>query len=134
LRRPIDWSAEDGQRKLNIGVIGAGGIARRRTIPGMLRARNCRLVAVMDPVGIEQVAAEFGVGAAYTSEEQLLADPNVKAVYIASPVHCHARQIEMAAAAGKHILCEKPLTLDWPALVPPWKPAVVMVCSCKRDT
>ena len=98
--------------KLNIGVIGAGGIARRRTIPGMLRARNCRLVAVMDPVGVEQVAAEFGVGAAYTSEEQLLADPNVKAVYIASPVHCHARQIEMAAAAGKHILCEKPLTLD----------------------
>ncbi len=38
---------------VNFGVIGAGGIARRRTIPGMLRAKNCRLVAVMDTVAPE---------------------------------------------------------------------------------
>ena len=43
---------------------------------------------------------------------KLLADPEVEAVYIASPVSCHAKQIRMAAEAGKHILCEKPLTLD----------------------
>ena len=42
----------------------------------------------------------------------MLADPEVEAVYIASPASCHARQIEQAAAAGKHILCEKPLTLN----------------------
>jgi predicted dehydrogenase len=92
-------------------VIGAGGIARRRTIPGMLKARNCRLVAVMDPVGVEDLAAEFNVPRAYHCEADLLADPEVEAVYIASPANCHARQIELAAAAGKHILCEKPLTL-----------------------
>ena len=96
---------------VNFGVIGAGGIAFRRTIPGMLKARNCHLAAVMDPVGVERVAAEFGVAKAYTREADLLADPDVEAVYIASPVYCHLKQIQMAAAAGKHILCEKPLTM-----------------------
>jgi len=43
--------------KVNFGVIGAGGIAYRKTIPGMLRAKNCRLVAVMDPVNIDRIAA-----------------------------------------------------------------------------
>lgn len=98
--------------RVNIGVIGAGGIAFRKTIPGMLKAKNCRLVAVMDPVGVEKVAAAFGVAKAYTKEADLLADPEVEAVYIASPVYCHAKQIIMAAEAGKHILCEKPLCLN----------------------
>jgi predicted dehydrogenase len=96
---------------VSFGVLGAGGIAFRRTIPGLLKAKNCRLAAVMDPVGVERVAAQFGVAKAYTSEADLLADPDVEAVYIASPVHCHLKQIQMAAAAGKHILCEKPLTM-----------------------
>jgi predicted dehydrogenase len=98
--------------RVNFGVIGAGGIARRRTIPGMLKAKNCRLVAVMDTVEPERVADEFKVPRAYRREADLLADPEVEAVYIASPVSCHARQIELAAEAGKHILCEKPLTLS----------------------
>ena len=100
------------RKKVNFGVIGAGGIARRRTIPGMLKTKNCRVVAVMDPVEPEQVAAEFTIPRAYRSEVELLADPEVEAVYIASPVFCHARQIMLVAEAGKHILCEKPLTLD----------------------
>ncbi len=95
--------------KVNFGVIGAGGIALRKTIPGMLKAKNCRLVAVMDPVDVENVAATFGVPRAYTREKDLLADPDVQAVYIASPVRYHLRQVEAAARAGKHILCEKPL-------------------------
>jgi predicted dehydrogenase len=99
------------RNSVNFGVIGAGGIAFRRTIPGLLKAKNCRLAAVMDPVGVERVASEFGVAKAYTSEADLLADPDVEAVYIASPVHCHLKQIQLAAAAGKHILCEKPLTM-----------------------
>ena len=111
--------------QVNFGVIGAGGIAFRRTIPGMLKARHCRLVAVMDPVGVERVAAEFGVARAYTKEADLLADPEVQAVYVASPVHCHARQIVMAAEAGKHVLCEKPLTLNL-------KQAQEAVAACRR--
>lgn len=97
---------------VNFGVIGAGGIAYRRTIPGMLKAKNCRLVAVMDPVNIQRVASEFKLAKAYTREQDLLADPQVEAVYIASPVHCHLPQIQAAAAAGKHILCEKPLAMN----------------------
>jgi len=96
--------------KLNLGVLGAGGIARRKTIPGMLKAKNCRLAAVMDPVGIDAIAEQFQARP-YTTEKELLADPDVEAVYIASPVNCHLRQIRMAAEAGKHILCEKPVAM-----------------------
>ena len=95
---------------LNIGVIGAGGIARRKTIPALVRSGSCRLVAVMNPSRAEEIAAEFDVPAAYTTVQDLLQDSAVEAVYIASPVHVHAQQIEQAALAGKHILCEKPLT------------------------
>ncbi len=98
--------------KVNFGVIGAGGIARRKTIPGMIKAKNCKLVAVMDPVGIDQIATQFKVPKAYATEQELLADPDVEAVYIASPANVHAGQIKMAAKAGKHVLCEKPLTLN----------------------
>jgi len=98
--------------RLNFGVIGAGGIALRKTIPGLLRAPNCRLVAVMNPSRAEAIARRFGVPRFYERDVDLLADSEVQAVYIASPVVFHARQIRLAARAGKHILCEKPLTLN----------------------
>jgi predicted dehydrogenase len=66
----------------------------------------------MNPSEARGIAAQFGAERAYTREADLLADPEVEAVYIASPVHCHRRQIELAAAAGKHVLCEKPLTMN----------------------
>jgi predicted dehydrogenase len=97
--------------KVRFGVIGAGGIARRKTIPGMMAAPNLQLEAVMDVAKIGEIAAQFGVGKAYGTVEQLLADPAIQAVYIASPVYLHLEQIKACAAAGKHILCEKPLTL-----------------------
>ena len=112
-------------KKANIGVIGAGGIARRKTIPAMLKARNVRVVAVMDPAGVEEIADDFSVPAAYTREADLLADPQVEAVYIASPVSCHKRQIRMAAEAGKHVLCEKPLARNL-------KEARDAVAACRR--
>ena len=98
-------------RAVNFGVIGAGGIARRKTIPAMLVSKHCKVVAVMDPENIHEIAASLGIAKAYTTETELLADPQVEAVYIASPVFCHLRHITMAAKAGKHILCEKPLAL-----------------------
>ncbi len=56
-------------------------------------------------------AAEFG-GAAYGSYEELLADPAIDVVYVASPHSFHDEHTRMALAAGKHVLCEKPMTLD----------------------
>jgi len=95
------------------GVIGCGGIAYRRTIPGMMLSANSELYAVMDssPAASEQVKAEFGAKYACTTAEELLALDEVDAVYIASPVFCHRAQAMAAADAGKHILLEKPLGL-----------------------
>ncbi len=94
------------------GVIGAGGIADRRTIPEMLQvADNAQLTALMDlsPEAVSRVAAKYGVSATYTDEEALLRDPNVDAVYIATPQNAHHRQVLLAAQHGKHIFCEKPM-------------------------
>ena len=98
-------------KKLRWGVIGAGGIADRRTIPGMMTAKNAELVAVMEINAdrAEELRQKYGAKYAYTSAEELVKNPEVDAVYIASPVVCHAEQAKLAADAGKHILLEKPI-------------------------
>ena len=100
-------------KKLRWGVIGAGGIADRRTIPGMMLAGNAELVAVME-INMElaeKCRAKWGCPKAYDNEADLLADPDIDAVYIATPVVLHAKQAMAAADAGKHILIEKPLAM-----------------------
>ena len=96
--------------KIKWGVIGSGGIARRRTIPeGISKANNAELSAVFDidaKVNAE-VAKEFGSKQA-TNIGNLLKD-DIEAVYIATPAHLHAEQVRACAEAGKHVLCEKPL-------------------------
>jgi predicted dehydrogenase len=100
-------------KKIRWGVIGAGGIADRRTIPGMMLCENAELVAVME-INMElaeKCRAKWGCKKAYDNEAALLADPDIDAVYIASPVVLHAKQAMAAADAGKHILIEKPLAM-----------------------
>ena len=100
-------------RKVNWGVIGAAGIADRRTIPGMILAGNAQLVAVMD-VSIdlaERIRAKYNAHRAYSSATELLADPAVEAVYIASPVVYHMEHAILAARSRKHLLLEKPVAL-----------------------
>ncbi|HID57155.1 TPA: gfo/Idh/MocA family oxidoreductase, partial [Candidatus Poribacteria bacterium] len=90
------------------GVIGAGGIARRRTIPeGIIPARNSLLTAVMsrDEERAMEIGRRFGAKG-YTRMEDLLEDPDVDAVYIATPVYLHASQTMAAAQHGKHVLVE----------------------------
>lgn len=98
------------------GVIGCGGIADRRTIPGMMEAKNVELVAVMDvdAAAVERVAGKYGVRKKYFAVHDLLADDEIQAVYIATPVHLHHDQAVAAAEAGKHVLVEKPLALTVP--------------------
>ncbi len=98
-------------RKLKWGVIGCGGIADRRTLPGMMLTDNCELYAVMDtnPELAEAVKKKYGAKYAFTNEADLLALDEVEAVYIASPVFCHKAQAMAAMKARKHILLEKPL-------------------------
>lgn len=96
------------------GVIGCGGIADRRTLPGMMGAENAELVAVMDAnMTLAEAAKErYGAKYAFDSVEDLLALPEIQAVYIASPVVFHKEQTEAAAKAKKHILLEKPMTIS----------------------
>ena len=75
--------------RVRFAVLGAGGIARRKTIPGMLAVPTIELMSVMDVVGAEQIAAEFGVRKACSTVDEVLADPEIDAVYIASPVFLH---------------------------------------------
>lgn len=95
------------------GVIGCGGIADRRTIPeGIIPAGNAELAAVMDVD--EEKAKQIGQkykAKVYLSEEGLVNDKDVEAVYIATPVYLHLKQATVAAGAGKHVLCEKPMSL-----------------------
>ena len=99
--------------KVRWGIIGSGGIARKRTLPGMLLARNAECLAVMDlkEEVAEAVQEQFQIPRAYTSLEELLAQDDIDAVYIATPVFCHKEQVQKAAEAGKHILLEKPMGL-----------------------
>lgn len=96
--------------KIRWGVIGSGGIARRRTIPeGIWKARNAQLSAVFDinrQVNAE-VAKEFDARRAGNIDHLL--DEDVDAVYVATPAYLHAEHVRAAACAGKHVLCEKPL-------------------------
>lgn len=98
--------------RLRLGVIGAGGIADRRTIPGILLSETARLAAVMNPgeASAARLGAKYGVKH-YTDAEALARDPGVDAVYIASPLACHLTQALAVCEAGKPLLLEKPLGL-----------------------
>lgn len=94
-------------------VIGAGGIADRRTIPAILKDAGSELVAVMDrvPATAEAMGKKYGVPYFSDEEEMLKAVPS-DAVYIGTPVFCHKRQIEIAIAYGRHVFVEKPIAMN----------------------
>jgi predicted dehydrogenase len=96
--------------KVKWGVIGSGGIARRRTIPeGIVRADHTELVAVYDinPEVNKSVAEEFHAFAADTVTG--LINSGIDAVYISSPANMHQDHAIACAKGKKHVLCEKPL-------------------------
>lgn len=99
--------------RIRWGVIGSGGIAKRRTIPeGIMPSRNGELVAVYDTLAEvnRSVANEYRVYPAASLDDLLNRD--IDAVYIATPANVHCQQVLECARAGKHILCEKPLGLS----------------------
>ena len=100
--------------KLKWGIIGCGGIADRRTLPGMMLSETSECFAVMDAnlAAAESCKEKYGAKFATTDYNEILAMPEVDAVYIASPVFCHKEQALAAAKAKKHILLEKPLGLS----------------------
>jgi predicted dehydrogenase len=96
------------------GLIGCGDIAAKRVAEALRRSAGSDLVAVAR--ARKELAAEFaerhGARRWHGDWQQLVSDDEIDAVYVATPVHLHAEQAAAAAAAGKHVLCEKPMALD----------------------
>jgi predicted dehydrogenase len=100
--------------KVRWGVLGAANIATRKVIPAMQGGEWSEVVAIAsrDRTKAVSAAAELGIRKAYGSYEELLADPEVEAVYNPLPNHLHVPWSIRAAQAGKHVLCEKPIALS----------------------
>ena len=93
------------------GIIGAGNVAEFKSGPALMQAPGSTVVAVMrrETEKARDFAQRHGVPRWYTDVDALLADPEVDAVYVASPHHLHLAHVTRAAQAGKAILCEKPV-------------------------
>ena len=99
--------------KIRWCVIGAGGIADRRTIPAILQDENNELVALMDKVGsvAQKLGEKYNVPY-YTDEESMLKNHKCDAVYIGTPVMCHYEQAMTALKYGANVFIEKPICLN----------------------
>ena len=99
---------------VNVGLIGAGRIGQVHAEDLAYRIPEAQLAAVSDVyvAAAERVAAELGIPAVYQDHRPILEDGDIDAVLICSSTDTHAGLIEEAAAAGKHIFCEKPIALD----------------------
>ncbi len=99
--------------KLRWGVLGAAKIATAKVIPAMRACTECEVVAIAsrDAAKAEAAASELGLPKSYGNYEDLLADPDIDVIYNPLPNHMHVHWSVRAAAAGKHVLCEKPIAL-----------------------
>ena len=100
-------------RTIGWGMIGCGDVTEVKSGPGFQKAEHSRLVAVMRRNGelARDYARRHGVPRWYDAADALLADPDVEAVYIATPPYAHRDYTLMAAAAGKPVYVEKPMAM-----------------------
>ena len=100
--------------KVKWGILGTANIARWAAIPGMQQAEHSELYAIAGRSAEKAAhfAESFGFGKSYGSYDELIADPEVQAVYIPLPNDLHLKWVLAALKAGKHVLCEKPLALN----------------------
>jgi predicted dehydrogenase len=101
--------------KVGVGVIGVGGISSHVHVPGLQLSPHAELVALCDSDGdrLQQQAQAYGVAHTYAAYEDLLQDPAVDAVIVATPTLFHAPIALAAIAAGKHVLVEKQLGMSY---------------------
>ena len=100
-------------QKVIWGVLSTAKIARERALPGMKKSAllEIRAIASRDEARARHAADALGIREAHGSYEALLADPEIEVVYNPLPNHLHVPLTLQAAAAGKHVLCEKPIAL-----------------------
>jgi len=112
--------------KLNWGLVGLGGLAEQLA-PAFKESRNGQLIACASRTfeSAQDFARRHGVDRAYPSYEELVRDPRVEAVYVATPNHLHTPVVLAAAAAGKQVFCEKPMA-------PTVLEAEEMISACRK--
>lgn len=100
--------------KVRWGVLSTSHFALTKTVPAMQESEWCeiRAIASRDKSKAEETARSLGIPKAYGSYEELLSDPEIEAIYNPLPNHMHVPWSIKAAEAGKHVLCEKPLSLS----------------------
>jgi predicted dehydrogenase len=112
---PADAAEQEDHEmdRVRWGILSTADIGMRKVTPAIQRAEACEVVAIAsrDEDRAAAAAAELGIPASYGSYEELLAAEDVDAVYIPLPNDLHAPWTLHALAAGKHVLCEKPLAL-----------------------
>ena len=101
------------QEKVKWGVLGAASTATKKVIPGMQKGEWSEIAAIAsrDLNKAREAAKKLGIPKAYGSYDEMLADTEIEAVYNPLPNHLHVPWSRKAAQAGKHVLCEKPLSL-----------------------
>jgi predicted dehydrogenase len=100
-------------KKIRWGVLSTAAIGLKKVIPGMQKGDLTSVVAIASRnlAQAKKAAADLGIPTAYGSYGELLADPNIDAVYNPLPNNLHVPWTIKAAEAGKHVLCEKPISL-----------------------
>lgn len=103
----------DMAQKLRWGVLSTANIGLKKVIPAMQKGRLTIVTAIAsrDLAKAREAATALGIAKAYGSYDELLADPDIDAIYNPLPNQCHVPWTIKAAEAGKHVLCEKPLSL-----------------------
>lgn len=101
-------------QKLRWGVLSTAKIGREKVIPATQRSQLGSVVAIAsrDLARAKDIAAKLDIERAYGTYDELLTDPNVDAIYNPLPNHMHVPWSLRALAAGKHVLCEKPIGLS----------------------
>src|ERR1700684_3621570 len=99
--------------KVRWGVLSTAGIGLKKVVPAMQKGDWSEVTAIAsrDLHRAEEAARALGIGKAYGSYEELLADPLIEAVYNPLPNQLHVPWSIKAAEAGKHVLCEKPISM-----------------------
>src|SRR5246500_5169573 len=99
--------------KVRWGILSTAKIAVTKVIPGMQKGAWSEVTAIAsrDRGKAEEAARALGISKAYGAYEELLADPQIEAIYNPLPNQLHVPWSIKAAEAGKHVLCEKPLSL-----------------------
>lgn len=99
---------------VNIGIIGAGGIAISRHLPNLAKLPEVRFVAVANRSvdNAKRVAEQFGFDRVYEDWKSVIDDSDVQAVFICTPPYMHAEMTRYAIAKGKHVFCQARMALD----------------------